>query len=207
MEISDNTGWIITPKSQPSALNLHPDPHAPLSIPPCQIPKSWQSVALSLEPFLIHLASPHYWTGWYKILWTLPRSRNPQPWPFPFWHLASLIQCPHSVGCSLFIRSNQHWWMNCRSQEDVALVWIFTSCLFNNLGYASFHPGTVGWECKTKGLTDYQEMASQQAWRGWNMESVWKGFWMVVLGGMIETHIITRGKAQQCYNIYCFTGK
>lgn len=72
MEISDNTVWIIMPKSQQSALNLHRDPHALLSIPPHQIPKSLQSVALSLGPPLIHLAGPHYWTGRYEILWTLP---------------------------------------------------------------------------------------------------------------------------------------
>lgn len=76
MEISDNIGWIIMPKSQPSALNLHPDLHALHSIPPQQIPKSWQSVALSLGPILIHLASPHYWTGRYNISWTLCPSRN-----------------------------------------------------------------------------------------------------------------------------------
>lgn len=41
----------------------HPDLHALPSIPPHQIPKSRQSVALSLETLLIHLASSHYWTG------------------------------------------------------------------------------------------------------------------------------------------------
>lgn len=89
MEISDIVGWIITPKSLPSALNLHHDRRALPSISPQQISKSWQSVALSFEPLLIHLANSHYGTGWY---WTLPLTRNPS-WPILFLHSASLILC------------------------------------------------------------------------------------------------------------------
>ena len=55
---------------------------------PSPIPKSRQSVALSLWPLLIHLASPHYWTGRCKTRWTFCHSWN---------HVAFL--CPVLILC------------------------------------------------------------------------------------------------------------
>lgn len=168
------------PKSQQSALNLHPDLHALPSIPPHQIPKSRQSVALSLGPLLIHLASPHYWTGRYKIPWTLPPSRNQI-----FLYFASLIHCHlmafrKQAGVNPILCGHSYtdtWTAGSKKQ----LVLFLSIYLFNNNWDINLNTSNAGWKCKTKRLTDYEEMPWQQAWCGWNMLALWKDvcFWMV----------------------------
>lgn len=206
MEISDNTGWIIMPKSQQSALNLRPDIHALSSISPHQIPKSRQSVALSLGPLLIHLASPHYWTGRCEIPWTLPPSWN-QMWPF--------------TGMSHFYtrhnRSTAVWWSPLKASRcEVISMWSYASTRIHYVQEerkkaVSFSVEHVFIQQQLEYQFKYQqcrvEMQNERTYLLWGDALTASRMWVeyvrfmkrcVLLDGAIHIQIATRGKGMHC---------
>lgn len=178
----------------------HPDLHALPSIPPHQIPKSRQSVALSLETLLIHLASSHYWTGRCQIPLDPPFPSRNQIWPF-----MSYFYTPWHWYIAV-------WWPPLKANRSKLIFYVVKSPLLQELQVATKYASSFSPEhlfIQQQLLYKYQQGGNAE-WedlliRGNTLTAslMWVEYVRfmkrcVFLDGVIHIHIATRGK-RMCF--------